>query len=438
MKNLNTRPPTGTRDFLPRQVKKREELLSVVKNVFESFGFAPIETPAFERIDTLMGKYGQEGEKLIFKILKRGEQADDKEADLALRYDLTIPLARFMAEYQAKLPKIFRGYQIGSVWRAEKPGRGRLREFYQADIDIVGSSSLTADAEIILALSKTLAKLGISNLGICLNSKKILEGLSEMYKVLPQLNQDFLISLDKLDKVGVQGVEQELVSRGLPSAVVKEVVDDLQQPTEVITAKIEKTSIGRVGLREVEEITKLVEPLLPTGSRLKVSPFLARGLDYYTGLIFEIYVDQFGSAVAGGGRYDNLVGLFTNKLTPACGGSLGIERILLLREQEEGEKESAPAEVLVTVWEINSQTDALRLANKLRDRGIRTDIYLATDKIGKQLRYAADCGIRYCLLLGPDEKAKGEVAIKDLETGSQMSVLEEELTDKLLNLIQKR
>ncbi|MCG2809789.1 MAG: ATP phosphoribosyltransferase regulatory subunit [Candidatus Portnoybacteria bacterium] len=223
MNTINISPPSGTRDFLPSDLKFREKIIDATKQVFESFGFLPIETPAFERIEILTGKYGDEGEKLIFEILKRGEKKAAMESDLALRYDFTVPLARVIARYQDKLPKIFKRYQIGPIWRADRPGKNRFREFYQADIDIVGLDSVAADAEIILVLSEVLIKLGIQDFVVRLNSRKVLIGLMETLEIPKQSQNKVLIILDKIDKIGVKGVEKELLKEDLPAKVLKNI-----------------------------------------------------------------------------------------------------------------------------------------------------------------------------------------------------------------------
>ena len=438
MKEFNTKPPSGTRDFLPEDMRSRELVFNAIKQVFESFGFLPIDTPAFERIETLMGKYGEEGDKLVFKILKRGEQATTGEADLALRYDLTVPLARFFARYQNQLPRPFRRYQIGPVWRADRPGKGRFREFYQCDVDIIGSQSLLADAEVILALTKSLSCLNLSGYVVRLNSRKVLAGLLEVYGIPENLRQDTLTALDKLDKVGVAGVVQELKGRGLPEAVVNQMSDDLSKKGVELRNQIKASRTGQKGLEEVDEVISLVAPLITDGE-IEFSPFLARGLDYYTGPIFEIYLKGMVGAIASGGRYDDLIGMFVGKQVPACGGSLGIDRILstLKTDNQSGENALKP-QVFVTIWDRASRAEALCIATEIRNEGIIVEISLEEGKIGNQVRFASERGALYCLFYGPDEQAKKEVTLKNLSTGEQTSVKREQVATTLKTLTQRR
>ncbi len=436
MDEILNKPPSGTRDFLPEEVKRRSRIFSKATHIFESFGYAPMETPAIERIETLMGKYGEEGEKLIFKILKRGEREESGETDLALRYDLTIPLARFFAAHQAKLPKIFRRYQIGPVWRADRPGKGRFREFTQCDTDIIGSYSLLADAEIILVMVRVLESLGQSDFIVHLNSRKILEALCDMYNISAEQKQDLYISLDKLDKIGAQGVEKELIQRGFPLDRVTAIREDLEGSVSRVKEKLIQLKSGKEGMREVEIITKLTAPFLKGGS-VVFSPFLARGLDYYTGPIFEIFSSNLQSSIAAGGRYDDLIGIFSKKAVPACGGSLGIERVLMTAH-DGAKKEEISADAFVAVWDETFYLDALRLAEEARAMGIKTEVYLGEGNIGKQLGHASDHNIRFCILFGPDEKEKDEVAIKDLQTEKQIRASRSQFPKTLKDLLKKR
>lgn len=436
MKEFNTKPPSGTKDSFPDEVKFRERILNMIRKVFENFGFSPIETPAIERIETLMGKYGEEGEKLIFKILKRGKQAASGEVDLALRYDLTIPLMRFYAAYQNKLPRIFRRYQIGPVWRADRPGKGRFREFYQCDVDIIGSYSPLADTEIILTIAEALSQLNISEYTIRLNSIKILTGLLEIYNIPKTLKQNTLIALDKIDKININGVEKELKSLGLSKKTINQLVSDLSKPASQLRKRIETSAIGREGLAEIDSVFMLTAPILKRGT-IKFSPFLVRGLEYYTGPIYEIYVKETGSAIASGGRYDNLIGMFTKKQVPACGCSLGIDRILSFLSNTK-EKNLSRIQVFITVWNETFRNEALQLASELRNNDITTEIYLGEGKIGGQLRFASDRNAMYCVIYGPDEKIKKEVILKNLATGEQKNVRREEFASTLTTLIKKR
>ncbi len=400
--------------------------------VFERFGFEPLETPAFERLEVLLGKYGEEGDKLIFKILRRGEREEAGEVDLALRYDLTVPLARVMAQYSDRITQPYKRFHLGPVWRADRPGRGRYREFTQCDVDIVGSRSRVADAEVILAVSAALRALGLSDFTVLLNSRQTLRGLTEAYGVPSELEGPALTALDKLDKVGVEGVVEEMRERGIPPATTEAIGEDLASGPERVRDLLEATDGGRAGLAESDEVAALVSPNLPAG-RLRVAPFLARGLSYYTGPIFEVQAAGLGSSIASGGRYDNLVGMFSNRDIPACGGSVGLERVLLLLEGQDDPR-SGP-HVLVTVLDEGARGDALSVASRLRGEGLDVDLYVGNGRLGKQLRYAERRAIRYCIIRGGEEQAAGTAAVKNLDSGEQLAVPLDELAGHLQALL---
>lgn len=418
MNKVDVSPPSGTRDFLPEAVEARERVLASIKKTFERHGFRPMETPAFERLEVLTGKYGEEGEKLIFKILKRGEKAATGEADYALRYDLTVPLARVVARHQEVFGKMFRRYQIGPVWRADRPAKGRFREFYQCDFDIIGPKSLTADAEVLLVLTSALGALEIGEFTVRLNSRKVLHGLMEAYGIADDQQNTVLIALDKLDKIGIPGVAQELTDRGLPASSVDNMMTGLNDINR-LTGQLQSSENGRAGLAEVNGLLDLARDQLCAGS-IVFDPSLARGLSYYTGPIFEVKHQGLGSSIASGGRYDNLIGMFAGKTIPACGGSLGMERILMLLEDRAPAAASGP-KVLVTVWDAASAADALRIATLLRRAGVNAEVFLGHDKIGAQLGYASERNIPFAVISGPDERAQGKVQVKDLRAKSQQT-----------------
>ncbi|MBV9240940.1 MAG: histidine--tRNA ligase, partial [Acidobacteria bacterium] len=374
----STQPARGMRDFLPADVRKRDYVIGVIKEVYESYGFEPLETPAVENIDTLMGKYGDEGNQLIFKILKRGEKLvqsarvlSEREdstplndlADLALRYDLTVPLARVVANNRNELPKFFKRYQIQPVWRADRPARGRFREFYQCDVDAIGSKSMVVEAEIIGAASEILSRLGFDDFAIRINHRQL---LSKMVADAGIENEsDALVALDKLDKVGADGVKKELLNR----AITAEAADAFLSSVT-----------GDVSNAELDRVVELCN-----SSRVKVDPSLARGLSYYTGTIMEINVPDLAGSLGGGGRYDGLIGMFGKEQIPACGFSLGLERILVVMD-ERGMfpakiAESAPADVLVTIWSDETASESLKLAQELRAAGLRVTLYPEPDKL---------------------------------------------------------
>ncbi|HEY3580759.1 MAG TPA: histidine--tRNA ligase, partial [Pyrinomonadaceae bacterium] len=383
MPSTNTQPARGMRDFLPEDVRKREYVIGVIKEVYERYGFEPLETPAVENIETLMGKYGEEGNQLIFKILKRGVHESTGEADLALRYDLTVPLARVVAEYRDKLPKFFKRYQIQPVWRADRPARGRFREFYQCDVDVLGSRSTIVETEICAAACEVLTRLGFNDFSVRINHRKALTGILAVAGVALDQHESALIALDKLDKIGREGVEKEFSARGINEIAGSNLLNLFSALTELEHAAdiadqtkqaVNKAILGRIvefvgdnelGAQGVAELQSILDFAAATGiaDRLQIDPSLARGLSYYTGAIMEINVKDLAGSLAGGGRYDNLVGMFLGHDVPACGLSLGLERILVVMSEKEmfpAQLVNAPAEVMVAIW--NEETIAESLA----------------------------------------------------------------------------
>jgi histidyl-tRNA synthetase len=437
---MNTGPARGMRDFLPEDVRRRQYVIGVIAEVYQQYGFEPLETPAVENIETLLGKYGDEGDRLIFKILKRGEGAETGQADLALRYDLTVPLARVVAEYRAKLPKFFKRYQVQPVWRADRPQKGRFREFYQCDVDAVGSGSMVVEAELLQAAGDVLARLGFASYTLRLNHRGVLAGLLDAGGVRSELHADALVALDKLDKVGADALGVELASRGIPQDGALRLLDffegvaagasrtgaDAAAFNRDVLARLEALLAGSRSdaLAELRQIVELVGAT-PTGTHLRIDPSLARGLSYYTGAIFEIAVPDLAGSLGGGGRYDNLIGMFLGDEVPACGISLGLERILVVM----GERQMFPpglaaraADVMVTIWNLDTVPDALRLAAELRSNGLRVEVYPEPDKIGKQFKYAASRSVPFVTVVGDEEAAQGLVTVKNLASGEQQRV----------------
>ena len=421
MTKLNLAPPSGTRDFLPQDVLFRRHVLLAAQTVFERHGFLPMDTPAFERLETLTGKYGDEGEKLIFKILKRGDKAASGESDLALRYDLTVPTMRVVSHYRHALPRIFKRYQIGPVWRADRPGKGRFREFYQCDVDVVGSASTLADVEVLLALAGVLREVKFPGFVIRLNSRLVLKAMLESYEVPAERQGAAVVALDKLDKIGVAALKGELADAGLPDPVAERLHGDIAAGdfATLLQRRLSTTEAGRAGLAQIAEIRDAVGPEL-AGGTVEFDPLLARGMDYYTGPIFEFYATEFRSAIAGGGRYDNLSAMFGKKAEPVTGGSLGIERIIMLLQGEDAPPPPGPV-AYVTVWNSERRGDALRLVAALRARGLSAELDLVGGGIGQQLKVASERRCRFALLQGPDEAAAGTVQIKDMNSGAQVS-----------------
>jgi histidyl-tRNA synthetase len=451
------------RDFLPADVRRREYVIGVIKEVYERYGFEPLETPAVENIETLMGKYGEEGNQLIFKILKRGVHESTGEADLALRYDLTVPLARVVAEYRDKLPKFFKRYQIQPVWRADRPARGRFREFYQCDVDILGSRSMLVEAEICAAASEVLTKLGFDDFSIRINHRYALTGVLQAAGVADEKHDAALVALDKFDKIGREGVEKEFGERGIRVAAGVRLLDffselnsldhaadiaiseDPAQKRRALNAAIlgrlvEFVGDNELGARGVDELHAIVKFAEAEGiaARIEIDPSLARGLSYYTGAIMEIKVRDLPGSLGGGGRYDNLVGMFLGDNVPACGFSLGLERIIVVMTERVMFPEalvSSPADIMVSIWNEESILESVALADELRGIGLRVDLYPEADKIGRQFKYASARGIPFVAVVGDDERARGEVAIKDLRSGEQRSVKRQDIRTELRRML---
>ena len=465
MSKVSTQPARGMRDFLAADVRRREYVIRVIKEVYERYGFEPLETPAVENIETLLGKYGEEGNQLIFKILKRGVHESSGQPDLALRYDLTVPLARVVAEYRQQLPKFFKRYQIQPVWRADRPGRGRFREFYQCDVDVLGSRSMVVEAELIAAAGDALKRLGFLDFTVRLNHRQALTGMLLAAGVSPEKHDATLVALDKLDKVGRDGVAAELNERGVASDSAQQLLEffvelnSLEHAAEIVAGDDVATKRGsmnaailgrlvefvgdnELGARGVEELRTIVELCSAAGvaKHLNVDPSLARGLSYYTAAIMEINVKDLAGSLGGGGRYDNLVGMFLGQDVPACGFSLGLERIIVVmteREMFPANLTSAPAAIMVTIASDHLATDSISFAQELRRAGLSVDVYPEADKLGKQFKYAAAQGIPVVVVIGEDEHQRGEVTVKNMQSGEQQSLPRETAARFLLESVNR-
>jgi histidyl-tRNA synthetase len=427
---LLTKPPSGTRDFLPEDVRRREHVVSVVREVYERYGFEPLETPALENIETLLGKYGEEGNKLIFKILRRGEHEASGEADLALRYDLTVPLSRVVAEHQNALPRFFKRYQIQPVWRADRPARGRFREFYQCDIDSIGSRSPVVEAEQLAAVAEVLTTLGFDDFVIHMNHRKLLTGLLEASGIDATQQTTALVALDKLDKIGPDGVSSELTARGISEESSQRLLAAVAVPDPAAGAAWlteQGSRLGAEGRSGAENLRQVLELAGHTGTamRVRLDPSLARGLAYYTGAIMEIRTPDSPGSLAAGGRYDTLIGSFIGRDVPACGFSLGLERILVVMTERglfpPGVSRAA-VDALVTIWNDERRGDALALASELRAAAVRAEVYPEADKLGKQFKYASARGVPFVAVVGEDEQRSATVSIKDMRSGEQTTV----------------
>lgn len=443
---ISTKPARGMRDFLPADVRRRQYVIGVVAAVFEAYGFEPLETPAAENIETLTGKYGEEGDRLIFRILKRGEGAAAGEADLALRYDLTVPMSRVVAEYRASLPKYFKRFQIQPVWRADRPQKGRFREFYQCDVDATGSTAMTVEAELLAAAADVLRRLGFDDFTIRLNHRQLLAAILDAAGIAGDLHGTALVALDKADKIGREGVVADMAGRGVDAAAAGTLVDLLfgldgaanAAVLERLEAFVGAHPGGTAAIAQLREILALTGGL-SAGPHVRIDATLARGLGYYTGAIFEIAVADLAGSLGGGGRYDDLVGMFLGQQVPACGISLGLERILVVmgeRRMFPAAVERPPAAVLVANFDRDAQADTLALAAELRrgalGEALAVEIYPDTEKLGRQFKYAADRGIPFVAVAGAQERALGQVTVKTLADGSQIAVARERAAEHIV------
>jgi histidyl-tRNA synthetase len=427
------------RDFLPEDVRRREYVIGVIKRVYERYGFEPLETPAVENLETLLGKYGDEGNQLIFKILKRGEHEATGEADLALRYDLTVPLARVVAHHQARLPRLFKRYQIQPVWRAERPARGRFREFYQCDVDALGSTSPVIEAELCAAVADAMVELGFDDFWIRLNHRQLLTSMLNAVGIPESLHGPALVTLDKADKIGVDGVRQELAQRGVSPESGRGLFTGIEslRNGEALAGLDEAGTAALANLDAIETMAKGTR----AEKRIRRDPSLARGLSYYTGAIMEVAVADLAGSLGGGGRYDNLVGMFSSHQIPASGFSLGLERILVVM----GERgmfpptlQTTPADVMVAVFDASGLLHAMRVADQLRTSGLRVLVYPDAEKIGKQIKYADGRGIPFVALLGDDEITAGTVTVKNLAAQSQETLSQSAAGAAILEALKNR
>ncbi|MBA2494363.1 MAG: histidine--tRNA ligase [Acidobacteria bacterium] len=433
----NTNPARGMRDFLPVDVRKREYVINIIKEVYESYGFEPLETPAVENIETLMGKYGEEGNRLIFKILKRGEHEKTGAADLALRYDLTVPLARVAANYKNDLPKFFKRYQIQPVWRADRPARGRFREFYQCDVDAIGSGSMLVEAELCAAASEILQKLGFDDFIIRINHREILRGMLNAVGIADEKQADALVAIDKLDKIGKDGVLKEFAGRETSEQAGIKLLDLFARLAAIgnintistLSEFIGEDEEARAGLDDLKQILEFTNL-----ENIKIDASLARGLSYYTGAIFEINVPDLAGSLGGGGRYDALIGMFGKEEIPACGFSLGLERIVFVMDERNmfpADLQNSSADVLVTIWNKETIAESVQLANDLRSQGLRVLLYPEADKLGKQFKYADSINVPFVCILGETELTTNKVTLKNMETGEQETIERGQASEKI-------
>jgi len=430
----------GFRDYLPEVMVPREKMIATVTGVFQKFGFAPLATPCLEYSDVLLGKYGDDAEMLLYRFKDNGDR------DVSLRYDLTVPLARLVAQY-GDLTMPFKRYQVAPVWRAEKPGRGRYREFVQCDVDIVGTASLAADAECVQVDNAVMTALGVENFRIRLNNRKVLTGLAALAGEADDgAMRGILRTIDKLDKQGPDAVLGLLVSEnGLTEEQAGRIMDfvgmegdneeRLGRAAEIL-AGVER---AQQGIEELRTVLDLAEAGGVPAERLRVDLSIARGLDYYTGTVFETMLDDLPAvgSVMSGGRYDGLISIFMGRDMPAVGISVGLDR-LLAALQELGKVESCAgvADVYVTVFDEDGRRDATAVAGRLRQAGLNVEISFRAGKLGKQFKQADRLGAGVALVLGPDERASGVVAVKDLQSKQQEMVPVDRLVERVRALLE--
>lgn len=427
------------RDFLPAEVSKRNFVENTIRGIYESYGFLSLETPSIENLSSLLGKYGDEGDQLIFRILHRGEKltralaegkvSQEELSDLGLRYDLTVPLARVVANNRT-LPRFFKRFQIQPVWRADRPGKGRYREFMQCDVDITGTCSLTAEAEVCAAVAKVFTTLGINDFTINLNHRQLLREMVAWCGISAELEGTALVAVDKLDKIGEEGVLKELEARGIPNDKASSLIAAMRRPgdssnsdelarLEGLIQDREKAAEAVSSLRELCELAEST----PAAGKIFIDASLARGLGYYTGLIFEIRVAGMLGSLGGGGRYDGLIGIFCGAEIPAVGFSIGFERlILVLEERKLFSGVCHGPELLLCRFDDTSSADFLKTASTLREHGVKVELFPEVSKIGKQIGYAQTTGIPIVGILGTSEVAEGKISIKRLSDAAQQTL----------------
>ena len=448
--------PKGTRDFSPSEVAKRSYIISRIQVQFQKFGFQPIETPSFENSETLMGKYGEEGDRLIFKILNSGDflsKADAKAysekdslritpsiSEKALRYDLTVPFARYVVQHQNELEFPFKRYQIQPVWRADRPQKGRFREFYQCDADVVGSTSLWQEVEFIQLYDAVFTSLNLKGVKIKINNRKVLSGFAEVIGESEKLI-DFTVALDKLDKIGEEGVVNEMLAKGISEAAIEKIrpIFNLKgsflEKIEGLKGILQSSEAGRTGIEELNFINSAIESLGLDTATLDLDVTLARGLNYYTGAIFEVSAPEtvaMGS-IGGGGRYDDLTGIFGLKDISGVGISFGLDRIFLVLEELDLFPETVTETTQILFLNFGEQESlyALKAVKALRKAGISAELYPDAAKMKKQMNYANKREIPFVILAGEEEIRENSFTLKDMITGEQQKLGLEALIEKL-------
>jgi histidyl-tRNA synthetase len=457
MANVKAAIPKGTRDFGPEVMTKRNYIFDTIKKVFKKYGYQEIQTPTMENLDTLTGKYGDEGDQLIFKILNSGDYLSKVESlkqnaesftsknllpiisEKALRYDLTVPFARYVVMHQNEITSPFKRFQIQPVWRADRPQKGRYREFYQCDADVVGSDSLLNEAEFVCIYDEALSHLGLKDFTIKINNRKILSGIAELIGK-PDMIVDMTVAIDKLDKIGLEGIEKELLEKGFAVAdleILKPIIllsGDNQEKLNSLKSILSDSMIGLKGIEEIDKVFLYLNSFDLKNAKIEFDLTLARGLNYYTGCIFEVKTNEAAmGSIGGGGRYDDLTGMFGKEGLTGVGISFGADRIYDVLE----ELNLFPAtvaestKILICVFGEQEESYALPILNKLRLKNISAELFPFGAKMKKQMQYANDKNIPFVVVIGGDEMQSGSLSLKNMETGEQIKVGIEDLVDRM-------
>jgi histidyl-tRNA synthetase len=442
--------PKGTRDFSPVEMARRNFIFDTIKSVFKQYGYQPIETPAMENLSTLMGKYGEEGDRLLFKILNSGDYLKGidsvdinsenlnplsvKLCEKGLKYDLTVPFARYVVQYQNDIAFPFKRYQIQPVWRADRPQKGRYREFYQCDVDVIGSNSLLNEVELILIINEVFSKLGVSTT-LKINNRKILSGIAEVVGETNRLT-DITIAIDKLDKIGIDAVNRELGERGVSQdaiALLQPIISLIgtnEEKLKKLESVLANSEVGLKGVAEMEEVFGYIKNLSGISTTVELDLSLARGLNYYTGTIFEVKAnDMEMGSICGGGRYDDLTGIFGLKDVSGVGVSFGADRIydVMLHLSLFPESLLSSSQVMFTNFGAKEAAFCLQIIQKIRSYGVSAELYPDVAKMKKQFDYANKKNIQYVAIVGESEMQRGEVSIKNMVSGNQETLKIENL-----------
>jgi histidyl-tRNA synthetase len=456
MASIKPSVPKGTRDFSPAEMAKRNFIFDTIKGVFKKYGYQQIETPSMENLSTLTGKYGDEGDKLIFKILNSGDflakadesalttrnsnQATASISEKALRYDLTVPFARYVVQHQNEITFPFKRFQVQPVWRADRPQKGRYREFYQCDADVVGSPSLLNEAEFIMIYDEALSLLGLKDFSIKINNRKILSGIAQVIDKHESII-DLTVAIDKLDKIGLDGVIKELLERDFAEADIEKLkpIILLEGTNDEKLANLRKalqsSEIGLQGCDEIQTVFNYVAAFKPLTASLEMDITLARGLNYYTGAIFEVKTNEVAmGSIGGGGRYDDLTGMFGLKGLTGAGISFGADRIYDVLEELNLFPHSAEqsTKVLICCFDEQGESYGLPLLQNLRGHNINAELYPAGAKIKKQMEYANNKLIPYTILIGSDEMQSGLLTFKNMQSGEQEKLSQEQILARLI------